>query len=111
MEATLRLAAEWPAPLVHAVRGVREACAWASRHSLAGLPLEWLVRLVLITLLYLGLRAVARPRFAAVACLLVLTLKESFDIFAHLDLLRPRVPDWATRPICSAARPACWPEC
>lgn len=84
----------WPAWLVDAVRGVRAVFAWTSAHTLAGVPLDWIVRFVVIGGLYLVLRRRLPRRVAGGIVVALLLVKELFDIVAHQDLLLLRAPDF-----------------
>jgi hypothetical protein len=83
----------WPVWLVDAVRNVRGVSAWASRHTLAGVPLDWIVRFALIGVLYLLVRRRLSRGVSAGVAIGALCAKELFDIVAHQNLLRPRAPD------------------
>ncbi|GMU34993.1 MAG: hypothetical protein AMXMBFR20_28650 [Planctomycetia bacterium] len=84
----------WPTWLVNFVHSLRSVFAWFAHHSVLGIPLDWPARFVLIVALYALCRLRLSPRGAAVVAVTVLLAKELFDIFAHLDLFRPRAPDW-----------------
>lgn len=57
------------------------------------MPLDWIVRFVLIGALYLALRSRWPRRVAGSVAIALLLAKELFDIVAHQDLLQPRAPD------------------
>jgi hypothetical protein len=84
----------WPKSLIHAVRTIRSAFAWVSEYELLGVPLDWLVRFVVLGVMYTVLRRYLSRRWAAWLTIAVLLGKELFDLFAHQDLLRPPAPNW-----------------
>jgi hypothetical protein len=92
----------WPVIIVDAVRATRRFFAWFSQNTVVGVPLDWPLRFVLIGALYMLLCRWTTRRRAAVFAASLLIAKEALDIFAHLDLLAPRPPDWGDAADCAA---------
>jgi len=84
----------WSVWLVQLVHALKTALGWFSEHELLGVPLDWLVRFVVLGVMYTVLRRYLSRRWAAWLTIAVLLGKELFDIFAHQNLLRPRAPNW-----------------
>lgn len=82
-----------PPWLVHAVRTVKQFAGFFSENSLAGVPLDWVVGFVVAGFVITLLTWKMRARRAAILVTALLLATEAIEVFAVLNIWRPRLPD------------------
>lgn len=84
----------WPPTLVTIVRQVKAFLGWFSGHSLAGIPLDWITRFVVLGLGYWVLTRRASRRVAAAVCVCVLLTSELMELVCNRCFPHIHTPDW-----------------
>ncbi len=84
----------WPPALVTVVRKVKTFFGWFSSHTLAGIPLDWLVRFVVLGLAYWLLARKMGRRAAAAVCIAVLLTSELLELVCNRCFPHIHTPDW-----------------
>ena len=84
----------WSPTTIRLVRGIKRFFGLFSGTAIAGIPLDWPLRFVVLGGLHGALRRRISPRSAAITCLTVLVGTELLEIIAVQNLHRLRWPDW-----------------
>lgn len=84
---------DWPDSLVAWVRAVKRFLGFFSDHTLAGIPLDLIVRFFFLGALQCLLRRRLSFRRSAAFCLGLLLVMESLELVAVRNPLHPRMPD------------------
>jgi hypothetical protein len=85
---------DWSLTLVTAVRQVKDFFGLFSSHTLAGIPLDWIVRPAILGGFYLLLRLRTSGSRAAAVCVSILLVSEFLELICTQHFPRLDAPGW-----------------